>query len=203
MTSRTGSARRIWGIFELSWELDSERQGSIFGARWRQTNLCATGAVRVAWGVGRWKDQNRKNMNLSPGVGETLNSKLIKSFIPEVFFVFRDFMFYVYMLWTLYVRFTYPYHEYGTPVDTKIRLLLYIYIYVYPTPTHERQGWFLKVWFQNFPSPKVVSIRRLKNPFCPTIHGQTHTFPKSITSMWNTNPLYNLNSGHSVHFLRQ
>ena len=29
-----------------SWELDSEREGSTFGARWGQTNLRATGAAR-------------------------------------------------------------------------------------------------------------------------------------------------------------
>ena len=61
-------------------------------------------------GGGRWKSQNRKNVCLSPYV-ETFNSKIIKGFVPElrsryVFFVFRIPMFYVYMLWTFYVRFT-------------------------------------------------------------------------------------------------
>ena len=46
------------------------------------------------WGS-RWKSQNRKNVYLSPYVEELLNSKVIKSFVPElrsrdVFFVFRD-----------------------------------------------------------------------------------------------------------------
>ena len=46
-------------------------------------------------GWGRWKSQNGKNVYLSPYVEEPLNSKVIKSFIPElrsrkVFFVFRD-----------------------------------------------------------------------------------------------------------------
>ena len=35
-------------------------------------------------GGGRWKSQNRKNMYLSPCVEEPLNSKVIKSFVPEL-----------------------------------------------------------------------------------------------------------------------
>ena len=34
-------------------------------------------------GGGRWKSQNRKNVYLSPYVKEPLNSKVIKSFVPE------------------------------------------------------------------------------------------------------------------------
>ena len=45
---------------------------------------------------------------------ETFNSKVIKSFVPELrsrkcFSCFRIPIFYVYMLWTFYVHFTYPY----------------------------------------------------------------------------------------------
>ena len=88
-------ARRIWGIFlksQLSWELDIEREGSTFGARWGETNLRATDAARDG---SRWKSQNRKNVYLSPYVEEPLNSKVIKSFVPKLrsrkcFFVFRD-----------------------------------------------------------------------------------------------------------------
>ena len=51
------------------------------------------GATRVGGG-GRWKSQNRKNVYLSPCVGKPLNSKVIKSFVPELrsrkCFVFRD-----------------------------------------------------------------------------------------------------------------
>ena len=101
-----------FGNFEesqLSWELDSEREGSTFGARWDQTNLRVTGATRD--GGGRWKSQNRKNVYLSPYVEEPLNSKVIKSFVPELrsrkcFSCFGIPMFYAYMLWTFYVRFT-------------------------------------------------------------------------------------------------
>ena len=116
MMSCTGSG--FGGIWKksVSWELDTEREGSTFGARRGQTNLCATGAARD--GV-RWKSQNRKDVYLSPYVEKTLNSKLIKSCVPELrsrkcFLCFRIPMFDVYMLWTLYVRFTYPYHGYGT-----------------------------------------------------------------------------------------
>ena len=101
-----------FGRFEKveSWELDSEREGSTFGARRGQMNLPATGAARNCGG--RRKSQNRKNMYLSPYVEEPLNSKVIKSFVPELrsrkcFSCFGIPMFYVYMLWTFYVRFTY------------------------------------------------------------------------------------------------
>ena len=58
----------------------------------------------------RWKSQNRKNVYLSPYVEEPLNSKVIKSFVPELrsrkcFSCFEIPMFYVYMLWTFDVRF--------------------------------------------------------------------------------------------------
>ena len=61
---------------------------------------------------GRWKSQNRKNVYLSPYVDEPLNSKVIKSFVPELrsrkcFSCSEIPMFYVYIyIWTFYVRFT-------------------------------------------------------------------------------------------------
>ena len=50
---------------------------------------------------GRWKSQNRKNVYLSPHVEEPLNSKVIKSFVPELrsrkcFSCFEIPMFYLY-----------------------------------------------------------------------------------------------------------
>ena len=56
---------------------------------------------------------------LSPYVEKPFNSKVIKSFVPELrsrkcFSCFGIPMFCVYMLWTFYVRFTYPYHGYVT-----------------------------------------------------------------------------------------
>ena len=122
VTSRTGSALRIWGVLKKSVELSpaSEEDGWLSLARRSQASDLAAGAARD--GLGRWKSQNRKNVYLSPYVEEPLNSKVIKSFVPElrsrqVFFLFRDPMFYVYMLCTLYVRFAYPYHGYGTHTD--------------------------------------------------------------------------------------
>ena len=72
------------------------------------------GQVSLEMGGGRWKSQNRKNVYLSPYVEEPLNSKVIKSFVPELrsrkcFSCFEIPMFYVYMLWTFYVYFTHPY----------------------------------------------------------------------------------------------
>ena len=83
-------------------------------------SLARGGALRAPHDMGGWcKSQNRKNVYLSPYVEEPLNSKVIKSFVPELrsrkcFSCFEIPMFYVYILWTLYVRFTYPYHGYGT-----------------------------------------------------------------------------------------
>ena len=53
-------------------------------------------------GGGRLKSQNKKNVYLSPYVEEPLNSKVIKSFVPELrsrkcFSCFEIPMFYVYL----------------------------------------------------------------------------------------------------------
>ena len=91
VTSRTGSARRILGILRKSVKLNpaSEEDGRLSLAR------RSLGQVSHEMGAGRWKRQNRRNVYLSPYVEESLNSKVIKSFIPElrnrfVFFEFRD-----------------------------------------------------------------------------------------------------------------
>ena len=67
--------------------------------------------VHTCWGGGRWKNQNRKNVYLSPYVEEPLNSKVIKSFVPELrsrklFFVFRDF--YVLCIYVMNILCTFP-----------------------------------------------------------------------------------------------
>ena len=69
--------------------------------------------VRACWGGGDGK-ASIERLCLSPYVEKPLNSKVIKSFVPELrsgkcFSCFGIPMFYVYMLWTFYVRFTYPY----------------------------------------------------------------------------------------------
>ena len=61
---------------------------------------------------GWWGSQNRKIVPLPPYDEETLNSKVIKSFVPELrsrkcFSCFEIPMFYVIYIWTLYVHFTY------------------------------------------------------------------------------------------------
>ena len=111
MTSCTGYARRGFWVFwrkSVSWVLRSEVEGWL--------SLACSGLVASATrvGVGRWKSQNKKNAYLSPYVEEPLNSKVIKSFVRELrsrkcFSCFGIPMFYVYMLWIFYVRFTYPY----------------------------------------------------------------------------------------------
>ena len=83
----------------------------------------ALGRCRMRWGE-QMKSQNRKNVYLSPYVEEPLNSKVIKSFVPEQrsrkCFSCSRFLcdiyinIYVYMLCTFNVRFVYPYHGYGT-----------------------------------------------------------------------------------------
>ena len=109
-------ARRIWGILKNSVSWDE----SCLGRR-RLTFACSSKPsqwplwrVPHEMGWGRWKSQNRKNVYLSPYVEEPLNSKVIKSFVPELrsrkyFSCFEIPMFYVYMLWTVHVHFTYSY----------------------------------------------------------------------------------------------
>ena len=100
MTSRTGSAQRISGILkksvEWSWDLPREKTVDF------RLLAEAFGRCRTRWGGGRWKSQNRKNVYLSPYVDEPLNSKVIKSFVPELrsrkcLSCFEIPMFYVYI----------------------------------------------------------------------------------------------------------
>ena len=70
--------------------LGLEREGSSFACSRRPW----AGAAREGGDADK-KSQNRKNVYLSPYVKEPLNSKVIKSFVPElrsryVFFEFRD-----------------------------------------------------------------------------------------------------------------
>ena len=104
-------AQRIWGDLKKvsSWVSGSEEDGWFSLARRSQASGLVSG-VHIVWG--RWKSQHRKNVYLSPYVEKPLNSKVIKSFVPEqksrkCFSCFGIPMFYVFMLWTFYVRFTY------------------------------------------------------------------------------------------------
>ena len=91
----------------VSWVLRSEEEGWLSRAR---SGLVA-GATHV-WG-GRWKSQHRKIVPLSSYVEKPLNSKVIKSFVPEQrsrkCFCVSGFLCSIYIcaLWTFYVRFTY------------------------------------------------------------------------------------------------
>ena len=112
MTSCTGSAQRILGdlkksVSRVENEKPNER-GRLSGSQ-RPDEFARYGRRKI---LGcRWKSQNRKNVYLSPYVEEPLNSKVIKSFVPELrsrkcFSCFGIPLFSVYMLWIFYVRFT-------------------------------------------------------------------------------------------------
>ena len=116
MPSHTGRAQRILGdIWKSQWVETRHRMSwdeTCVGGR-RLVFACSR---RPMWrvphvlGGGRWKSQNRKIVPLSPYVEESLNSKVIKDFVPEqrspyVFFEFWDS--HVLSLWTLYVHFAY------------------------------------------------------------------------------------------------
>ena len=119
MMSCTGSVR---GGFGGIWK--SQLVGFLARKKKVDFRLLAEARPVALWQVshvfwGRWKSQNRKNVYLSPYVEKSLNSKVIKIFVPELrsrkcFSCFGIPMFYVYMLWTFYVHFTYPYYGYGT-----------------------------------------------------------------------------------------
>ena len=100
---------------QLSWELDSEPEGSTFRARWGQTNLGATGATRVGGADGKVIIER---LCISLPYVETFNSKVIKDFVPEqrsryVFFVFRDsYVLCINVINILCTFHTYPYHGY-------------------------------------------------------------------------------------------
>ena len=95
MMSRTGSTRGgFWGFWKKSVELSARLwTGRVdFRACWGQTNLRATGAARVG---GADEKADIERLCLSPYVEKPFDSKVIKSFVPElrsryVFFVFRD-----------------------------------------------------------------------------------------------------------------
>ena len=100
---------RFWKSQWVELRLDIGREGLTFAClRWLWEG--------VAWdgGWGRWKSHNRKIALLSPYVEKLLNTKVIKSFVPEqrsrkCFSCFEIPMFYVIYIWTLYVHFAYPY----------------------------------------------------------------------------------------------
>ena len=93
-------ARWILGILKKSVELSlavRRRRVTFASSQW------PCGGCHTCWGGCRWKSQPRKNVYFSPYVEEPLNSKVIKSLVPEqrsrqAFFVFRDSYVLCYML---------------------------------------------------------------------------------------------------------
>ena len=73
---------------------------------------------------GRWKSRNRKNVYLPPYVEEPLNSKVIKSFVPELrsrkcFLCFEIPMFYV-----IYI------YEYAMSISHMAFIMAMLYIHL-------------------------------------------------------------------------
>ena len=92
----------------------SEEDGWLSLACRSQANGLCDGCARVRGRGGRWKSQNRKNMYLSPYVEDDLNSKVIKSYVPElrsryVLFEFQDSYVLCIYMYEHYERFAYPY----------------------------------------------------------------------------------------------
>ena len=80
---------------------------------------------RACWGGGDGNIVIERLCLSLLSVEKPLNSKVIKSFVPELrsrkCFRVSGFLCSMYMLWTFYVRFTYPYHGYVTdPVDHEV-----------------------------------------------------------------------------------
>ena len=107
----------FWEIWksQLSWvESCLGRRRLTFACSWRPW-------AGIARDEGRWKSQNRKNVYLSPYVEEPLNSKVIKSFVPELrsrkcFSCFEIPMFYVYIYKNIICPFRISVSGYGTTV---------------------------------------------------------------------------------------
>ena len=94
----------------------SEEEGGWF-QRWARPDEFVRYGCRVWWwwwwGGGRWKSQHRKIVPLSPYVEKPFNSKVIKSFVPELRSrkVFRDS--YVIYIWVMNILCTFHIFMYG------------------------------------------------------------------------------------------
>ena len=143
MTSRTGSARRILGDFEkVSWWSWVLPQKKTAGFRLLKEAL---GRCQTIWG-GVWKSQNRKIVPLSPYVEKPLNSKVIKSFVPELrscymFLYFEIPMFnviyiYIYMLCPFRISVSgygiqIPLEKVWIPISSWLWVNLYYYCFIW------------------------------------------------------------------------
>ena len=83
MTSRAGSVHGGFWELEKSQELSFSvgRRRLTFGVHRGQASSLRRG-MHVVWG--RWKSQHRKIVYLFPYVEKPFNSKVIKSFVPEL-----------------------------------------------------------------------------------------------------------------------
>ena len=105
MTSHTRSVQRILRFWKSQLVELSPASGE---DGWLSLARGGLGQVSHEMGGMRWKSQNRKNVYLSPYVKEPLNSKIIKSFVPELrsrkcFSCFEIPMFYVCMYIYIYI----------------------------------------------------------------------------------------------------
>ena len=112
------------GATECGWRHAPEMRAEDFGDFEKVSQLCwvlprektvdllllaeALRWVRSCWAGGRCTCQNRKNVYLSPNVEEPLNSKVIKSFVPELrsrkcFSCFEIPVFYIYIYIYIYI----------------------------------------------------------------------------------------------------
>ena len=138
-TLRTGS---------VGWDLKSQLVE--FLARKKvDFRLLAEALWRVPHGVrGRWKSQ----VYLPPYVEKPFNSKVIKSFLPELrsrkCFCVSGFLCSMYICYeTFYVRFTYPYHGYVTCRIHRLHLCWEVrpptvFVFRPSNRTSEAQGFF-------------------------------------------------------------
>ena len=151
MTSRTGSARSILGIWRKLVELRpaSEEDGWLSLA---QRPLWRVPYEMARWGWADEKSQDRKIVPLSPYVEKPLNSKVIKSFVPEqrsrkCFSCFEIPMFYLYehSMYVSHIAISWLWYIITYPDQMRI-LYIYIYIYIYIY----KQVWFgLVLWHIN------------------------------------------------------
>ena len=107
-----GGFREFWKkSVELSWELDTEREGSTFGACRGQTKLRATGAARDGGAI----IEKIVHLSCLCRNHQLKGNKRFRTWTKKSLRVFRvlgllcSMYIYIYILRTFYVRFTYPY----------------------------------------------------------------------------------------------
>ena len=125
----------------------------------------------VLGGGGRWKSQNRKNVYLSPYVEEPFNSKVLKSFVPElrsryVFFEFRDL--YVLCSMFIYMNIICPFRisisGYGTVFHCSLSVSKCLQVSPGFFTVFCLIWWFrLVLQFQTLPNPLSKPLRTVPN----------------------------------------